>query len=244
MTGAAPSCGARAPGGPLAARETSGLDCGVRTGPPILAVFASGNGTNFQSLAEASLRGELGGEIRVLMCDRPEAPVIERASRLGIEAVTPPVGRFRSRIEDERPWLDALRERGVEFIVLAGFMRRLHSTLLGAFPFKILNIHPSLLPAFPGLDAIGQALRQGVRMTGCTVHLVDEALDGGPILVQAAVPIRDDDTLETLEARMHEGEHAVYPWAVHRYLTEAWRIEGRRVIWERGSEASVVEDEA
>jgi phosphoribosylglycinamide formyltransferase-1 len=216
----------------------------VRSGLPILAVFASGEGTNFQSLAEASLRGELGGEIRVLMCDRPGAPVLERAARLGIEALSPPVGRFRSRIEDERPWLDALRERGVEFLVLAGFMRRLHATILEAYPFRVLNIHPSLLPAFPGLDAIGQAFRHGVRMTGCTVHLVDEALDAGPILVQAAVPIRDDDTIETLEERMHVGEHAVYPWAVHRYLTEPWRIEGRRVIWERGSGASVIEDEA
>ncbi|MEO5616589.1 MAG: phosphoribosylglycinamide formyltransferase [Candidatus Eisenbacteria bacterium] len=215
----------------------------MRTGLPTLAVFASGNGTNFQSLAEASLRGELGGEIRVLLCDRADAPVIDRASRIGIEALTPPVGRYRSRIEDERPWLDALRERGVEFILLAGFMRRLHATLLEAFPFRILNIHPSLLPSFPGLDAIGQAFRRGVRMTGCTVHLVDEALDAGPILVQAAVPIRDDDSLETLEERMHQGEHAVYPWAVHRYLTEPWRIEGRRVIWERGAEAGVVADE-
>lgn len=208
----------------------------MRTGPPILAVFASGNGTNFQSLAEASLRGELGGEVRVLLCDRPGAPVLERAARLGIEALTLPVGRFRSRIEDELPWLDALRERGVEFVLLAGFMRRLHATLLAAFPFRILNVHPSLLPAFPGLDAIGQAYRQGVRVTGCTVHLVDEALDAGPILAQTAVPIRDDDTLDTLEERVHRTEHAVYPRAVHRFLTEPWRIEGRRVIWMRGAE--------
>jgi len=214
----------------------------VRSDLPSLAVFASGQGTNFQSLAEASRRGELGGEIRALFCDRPGAPAIERAGRLGIDVVTPPVGRYRSRIEDEAAWLEALVARGIEFVVLAGFMRRLHATLLEAFPFRVLNIHPSLLPAFPGLDAIGQAFRHGVRMTGCTVHLVDEALDGGPILVQAAVPIRDDDTLETLEQRLHEAEHAVYPFAVHRYLTQPWRIEGRRVIWERDSEATVVED--
>jgi len=225
----------------LAGPESAGLDSGVRSDLPSLAVFASGQGTNFQALAEAAGRGELGGEIRALFCDRADAPALERAARLGIEAVTPPVGRFRTRIEDERPWLEALRSRGIEFVLLAGFMRRLHPTLLGAFPFRVLNIHPSLLPAFPGLDAIGQAFRHGVRMTGCTVHLVDEALDAGPILLQAAVPIRDDDTLETLEARLHEAEHAAYPFAVHRYLTRPWRIEGRRVIWERESEATVVE---
>ena len=117
-----------------------------------LAVLASGQGTNFEALALAARRGELGGRIVTLLSDRADAPALERARRLEIEPLVLPVGRFRTRIEDEHPWVDALRERGVEVLLLAGFMRRLHGTLLAAFPDRILNIHPSLLPAFPGLD--------------------------------------------------------------------------------------------
>ena len=204
----------------------------MRSDPPILAVFASGRGGNFQALAEAAQRGALGGTIGVLLCDQPGAPVIERAAQFGIEALTPPVGRFRSRIENEGGWLAALRDRGVQAVLLAGFMRRLHATLLDPFRDRMLNIHPSLLPAFPGLDAIGQAFRHGARVTGCTVHLVDEALDAGPILDQQAVPILDDDTLESLEGRIHEVEHTLYPRTVHRWLTQPWRREGRRIVWE------------
>jgi phosphoribosylglycinamide formyltransferase-1 len=196
-----------------------------------LAVLASGQGTNFEALALAARRGELGGRITTLLCDRPDAPAIARARRLGIEALVPPTGRFRTRIEDEGPWLEALRARGVEVVLLAGFMRRLHGTLLAAFPDRILNIHPSLLPAFPGLDAIRRAWDEGVRVGGCTVHLVEDALDAGPILSQAAVGIGDDETLEGFEARVHEAEHRLYPETVRRYLGEPWRREGRRVVW-------------
>ena len=168
----------------------------------------------------------LPGRIACLMCDQPDAPVLERARRLGIETLCPPAGRFRTRLEDERPWLEALRARGVELILLAGFMRRLHATLLDAFTERILNIHPSLLPAFTGLDAIGQAWARGVRVTGCTVHLVTHALDEGPIVAQTALEVRDDDTLESLTARIHEAEHRLYPEAVRRFLTEPWRREG------------------
>src|SRR6185369_8769475 len=115
--------------------------------------------------------------------------------------------RFRTRLEDETPWIAALRERGVGAVLLAGFMRRLHADFLGAFAGHIVNIHPSLLPAFPGLDAIRRAWNAGVRVTGCTVHLVDEHLDNGPILGQAAVSVQDDDTLGSLTARVHEAEH-------------------------------------
>jgi len=203
----------------------------VRSALPLLAVFASGRGSNFGALAEAARRGELEGEIRVLLCDRPGAAVLERARRLGIEALTPPTGRFRTRLEDERPWIDVLRERGVETILLAGFMRRLHAPLLDAFPNRVLNVHPSLLPAFPGLDAIGRAFRAGVRVTGCTVHLVTDALDAGPILAQRAVTIEDDETLASLEAKMHAAEHALYPATVRRFLGEAWRVEDGRFVW-------------
>lgn len=203
-----------------------------------LAVFASGNGTNFEALAAAAERGELGGRIVALLSDQPHARALERAKRFGIETLTPPAGRFRTRLEDERPWLAALRERGVEVVLLAGFMRRLHAPLLGAFAGRMLNLHPSLLPAFPGLDAIGQAYRHGARITGCTVHLVEDALDAGPIVAQRAVEVHEDDTLEALEARVHAAEHALYPWAVRRFLGEPWRLEGRRLVFGANVEAA------
>jgi len=196
-----------------------------------LAVLASGQGTNFEALALASRRGQLGGHIAVLVTDRPDAPALDRARRFGIEALTLPVGDFRTRIADEPVWVDALKQRGVEVVVLAGFMRRLHATFLGAFPDRVLNVHPSLLPAFPGLDAIGQAIAHGARVTGVTVHLVDDALDQGPILAQAPVPVEDDDTPATLAERIHELEHELYPETVSRFLTEPWRREGRRITF-------------
>ncbi len=224
---------------PLAVREPVGLDCDVHPDPlRTLAVLASGQGTNFEALARAAARRELGGRIAVLLSDRPDAPALDRARRHGIEALHLPPGRFRTRLEDEASWIDALTARGIEVVLLAGFMRRLHDPFLAAFPGGILNLHPSLLPAFPGLDAIGQAFRHGVQLTGCTVHLVDGGLDSGPIVAQRAIEVRDDDTLESLAARMHEAEHALYPYAVRRYLTEPWRIEGRRLVFERASEAS------
>ncbi len=196
-----------------------------------LAVLASGEGTNFEALALAARRGELGGRIVALLSDRPEAPALARARRLGVEALVLPPGCFRTRLEDERPWCEALRARGVEVVLLAGFMRRLHETLLDTFPDRILNIHPSLLPAFPGLAAIRQAWEHGVRVTGCTVHLAEHALDAGPILAQSAVEVRDDDTLATLEQRIHAAEHRLYPWAVRRYLDGPWRREGGRLVF-------------
>jgi len=196
------------------------VDCGVAfdSRSRTLAVLASGRGGNFEALVQAERRGELGGRIVTLLTDGPDVPALERARRLGVEALALPCGRFRTRIEDESPWVEALRTRGVEVLLLAGFMRRLHTPLLDAFPDRILNVHPSLLPAFPGLDAIRQAWEYGVKVTGCTVHVVGAGLDDGPILAQAAVEVRDDDTLETLEARIHEAEHRLYPWAVRRFL--------------------------
>jgi len=200
--------------------------------PCRLAVLASGQGGNFESLTLASQRGELGGRVVLLVCDAPDAPAILRAERLGVEWVCPPVGHRRTRLEDERPWLEALRAREIDVVLLAGFMRRLHETFLAVFADRILNIHPSLLPAFPGLDAIRQAFEHGVRWTGCTVHLVDADLDAGPIVAQQAVEIRDGDTLETLERRIHEAEHRLYPEAVHRFLAHPWHREGRRVVFD------------
>lgn len=196
-----------------------------------LAVLASGQGTNFEALAQAARRQELGGRIVALLSDRADAPALERARRLGIQTLCPPAGSMRTRLENEEAWVEALRVLGVEVVLLAGFMRRLHRPFLEAFEGRILNVHPSLLPAFPGLDAIRQALAHGVRVTGCTVHVVDDGVDGGPIVAQSAVEVRDEDTLETLEARIHEAEHRLYSFAVRRFLTEPWRLEGRRIVF-------------
>jgi phosphoribosylglycinamide formyltransferase 1 len=199
--------------------------------PARIGILASGNGSNFEALAAAAARGKLGGQIVVLLSDNPAAFALERARRLGIEALALPAGRFRTKLEDERPWLDALSERAVDVVLLAGFMRRLHAPLLSPWPDRMLNIHPSLLPSFPGLDAIGQAWRAGVRVTGCTVHLVEDALDAGPVVAQCAIDVRDDDTIETLTSRMHEAEHALYPESVRRFLGEPWSLDGRRLVF-------------
>ena len=192
-------------------------------------MFASGAGSNFEALARAAQRDELGGTLAVLLCDQPGAPVLARAQRLGIEALTFASPRHRTRLDDEAPWLEALRARQVDVVLLAGFMRRLHATLLEPYAGRMVNIHPSLLPAYPGLDAIGQAWRAGARVTGCTVHLVEDALDAGPVLAQALVERAAGDTQAALEARVHEAEHVLYPTIVKRFLTEPWRIEDRHV---------------
>jgi phosphoribosylglycinamide formyltransferase-1 len=207
------------------------LDCGVLSSTRTLAVLASGRGTNLQALVQAERQARLGGHIVVLACDVLGAPALQRARELALETLVLPVGRFRTRLEDESVWIAALRERGVDTVLLAGFMRRLHAPFLQAFAGRILNLHPSLLPAFPGLDSIRQAWEHGVAVTGCTVHLVDDTLDGGPIVAQAAVVVRDGESLSSLEGRVHEAEHALYPAAVHRFLTEPFRIDGRRLVF-------------
>ncbi len=218
----------------LAAARARLLDCDVVTSEPrTLAVLASGEGSNFEALARASARGDLGGRVAVLLCDRADAPVLARAARLGIEALCPPTGRWRTRLDDEQPWIEALQARGVGTVLLAGFMRRLHAPFLSAFRDRVLNLHPSLLPAFPGLDAIAQAFAHGVRVTGCTVHVVDDSLDGGPIVAQTAVPVHDDDTVDQLAARIHATEHQLYPAAVRQFLDTPWRREGRRIVFAR-----------
>jgi phosphoribosylglycinamide formyltransferase-1 len=207
------------------------LDCGVPSfAPPTFAVLASGEGTNFEALVLASRRGEFPGRIEVLVADREDAPARDRARRLGVPEMVLPVGRFRTRIEDEGLWRSALAGRGVDALLLAGFQRRLHRTLLDAFPGRVLNIHPSLLPAFPGLAAIRQAFDHGVRVTGCTVHVVGDEIDAGPIVAQAAVEVRDDDTPDTLAARVHAAEHRLYPEAVRRYFGGPHHLAGRRLV--------------
>jgi phosphoribosylglycinamide formyltransferase-1 len=201
-----------------------------------LGVLASGRGSNFAALADAGRAGWLGGEVALLLADRPDAGALDEARRRGVPALHLDPGSKRTRLEPEaeRRYAEALRERGVQVVLLAGFMRVLHEEFLGAFPMAVLNIHPSLLPAFPGLDAARQALAHGVAVTGCTVHLVDASLDGGPILDQAVVPVLPGDDLESLTGRIHEAEHRLYPETVHRYLTEPFALAGRRVVWGRG----------
>jgi phosphoribosylglycinamide formyltransferase-1 len=204
-----------------------------------LAVLASGRGTNFRALADAAAGGALGGAIALLACDRPEAGAVElaRERRIPVELPDPGGAPHRLTAEAAPAWIERLRAHDVDTLLLAGFMRILPETVLAAFPERVLNIHPSLLPAFPGLDAIGRAFAHGVRQTGCTVHLVTAGVDDGPILGQAAVEVTDDDTVETLAGRIHAAEHALYPAVVRRFLTTPFTRVGRRVVWAREATA-------
>ncbi len=197
-------------------------------------MLASGNGSNLEALADAAERGTLGGPIVAVLSDVPDAFALERARRRGLPALALPTGRFRTRIEDESPWLQALLDHGTEVVLCAGFMRRLHTTLLAPFAGRMLNIHPSLLPSFAGRDGIGDALAHGVRVTGCTVHRVEEGIDSGPIVAQAAVEVLSDDTRDSLAERIHAAEHALYPGAVRQYVQLPWRLDGRRIVFGAG----------
>ncbi len=195
-----------------------------------MGVLLSGRGSNFEALAESVAAGRIpDAEIAVVLSNREAAPGIERARARGIPTrVIPSKGLQRE--EHDRLVVAALEEQGVELVCLAGYMRLLSPYFIQKFPQRILNIHPSLLPAFPGLEAQRQALEYGVKVTGCTVHFVDENLDAGPIVAQAVVPVVDGDTVETLSARILAEEHRIYTQAVRLVLSGNYRIEGRRVI--------------
>lgn len=195
-------------------------------------VLLSGRGSNFLALAEACRRGEVPAEIVLVVSNRPEAPGLAKAQELGIPAVAIP-SKGLAREEHEKHLLAALHQARVDWVCLAGYMRLLSPQFVAAFPNRILNIHPALLPAFPGLDAQRQAWEYGVKVSGCTVHLVDAGCDSGPIVVQRVVDVRDDDTPETLAARILEQEHIAYPQALRLLLTRRWHIEGRRVVFVR-----------
>jgi len=197
-------------------------------------VLASGRGSNLQALIDAAGAESLGGTIAVVISNVETAPALERARKAGIPA------HFRDHRGRKREEFDAeveslLRQHGVELVCLAGYMRLLSPTFIRAFAGRIVNVHPSLLPAFPGLDAQRQAWEYGVRVSGATVHLVDEGLDSGPIVLQEAVPVDDADTPETLAARILAAEHRLYPRAVRLLLGGRYRIEGRRVLTEAGA---------
>jgi phosphoribosylglycinamide formyltransferase-1 len=196
-----------------------------------LAVLLSGRGSNFAAIHDAIARGELDAEIVCVISNRAEAPGIERAREWGLDAHVIENRTFASRPAHEYEVLRVLEHAKPDFIVLAGYMRLLSADFVAKYPNRMLNIHPSLLPAFPGVDAQKQAIEYGVRVSGCTVHFVDEYLDAGPIIVQRAVEVRDGDDAESLAARILEQEHAAYVEALVKLATKQWRVEGRRVIW-------------
>jgi len=194
-----------------------------------LGILISGRGSNFEAIANAVARGEIDAEIAVVISSRPEARGLEIARQRGLTAVSIPSKGLDREIYD-RMLVEELHRQRVDLVLLAGFMRLLSGFFIRQFPNRILNIHPSLLPAFPGLDAQHQALEHGVKITGCTVHFVDEQLDAGPIIVQSAVPVRDDDTVDSLSARILAEEHRIYSEAIRIVLGGNYSIEGRRVI--------------
>ncbi|WP_411348060.1 phosphoribosylglycinamide formyltransferase [Paenibacillus sp. WLX2291] len=201
-----------------------------------IAVFASGQGSNFQALVHAQRSGLLGSaEVELLVCDKPAAPVVERAQRAGIDTFVFQPKEYDSREAYELDILSELAKRNIDLIVLAGYMRLLTPTLVNPYMGRMINIHPSLLPAFAGKDAIGQALDYGVKLTGITVHFVDNGMDTGPIIAQQPAHIHPDDTAETLAERIHKIEQTLYPRVVSQIAAGKVRLaeDGRHVIVEQ-----------
>ncbi len=195
-----------------------------------IGVLASGRGSNFQSIIDAVERGYLQVSLRVLVTDNPAAFAIDRAKNHGIEHLVMRPKEFASREEYFERIAAELKRRGVDLVVLAGFMRIVGKPLIDAFPGRIMNIHPALLPSFPGLHGQRQALDYGVKISGCTVHFVDEGMDTGPVIIQAAVPVRDDDTEDSLSARILAFEHKIYPEAIRLFSEGKLNVAGRRVL--------------
>jgi phosphoribosylglycinamide formyltransferase-1 len=194
-----------------------------------LGCLASGGGSNLQAIIDRCRDGSLPAEISVVISNKPDSGALQRARRAGIPALCIDHRNYPSREDFDRAVVAALLEAGVELIVLAGFMRLISDVFLDAFPGRIMNIHPALLPAFPGLHVQRKALEYGARVTGCTVHFVDGGVDTGPIVIQAVVPILDDDTEESLSARILEQEHRIYPRAIELFAQGRLHIDGRRV---------------
>jgi phosphoribosylglycinamide formyltransferase-1 len=194
-----------------------------------LGILLSGRGSNFEAIAASVAAGRIPAEIAIVLSNKPKAPGLDLARKRGIPADCIP-SRGLEREEYDREVVARLKQAGVDLVCLAGFMRLLSSYFVEQFPNRILNIHPSLLPAFPGLEAQKQALEHGVKFSGCTVHFVDERLDAGPILLQAIVPVLDSDTEQTLSQRILQEEHRIYSDAINLVLSGKFRVEGRRVI--------------
>jgi len=194
-----------------------------------LGILLSGRGSNFLAIADAIHEKRLDAHIACVISNRPDAPGLAAALDRGIHAISVPSRGLDREIYD-RQLIDGLRAHHVDLVCLAGFMRLLSGHFIREFPQRILNIHPSLLPAFPGLDAQHQALAHGVKIAGCTVHFVDEGLDSGPIVAQASVPVLDGDTADSLSARILKEEHHLYSEAIALVLSGRYRVDGRRVI--------------
>ena len=194
-----------------------------------LGILLSGRGSNFEAIADSAAAGRIDASIAVVISNREQARGLESAKQRGLNAVCIP-SKGQDRSVYDRLLIEELRRNEVDLVCLAGFLRLLSAELIHAFPQRVLNIHPSLLPAFPGLDSQHQALEYGVKVTGCTVHFVDQHLDSGPIVAQATVPVLDEDTSETLSARILHEEHRIYTEAIRQVLSGDYVIEGRRVI--------------
>ncbi len=197
-----------------------------------LGILLSGRGSNFEAIARNVAGGQIEAEIAVVISNRPEAPGLETARAMGLPAVCIPSKGIEREAYD-RLVVAELKKHNVDLVCLAGFMRLLSAYFIREFPMRVLNIHPALLPSFPGLDAQHQAIEHGVKVSGCTVHFVDEHLDAGPILVQAVVPVLDADTADTLSARILKEEHRIYSEAIRLVLSGNFRVEGRRVLLAR-----------
>lgn len=199
-----------------------------------IAVLASGQGTNLEAILEAVERGEISGRVVLVLSDREKAAALERARRRNIEALYLDPRPYRERAAYDRALLEPLQRSRCELVVLAGFMRLLSPVLLEAFPGRIMNIHPALLPSFPGTAGIEEALAYGVKVSGCTVHFVDGGLDTGPVILQEAVPVLQDDTVELLRGRIQAAEHRLYPRAIELFCRDQLRVKGRRCLIETG----------
>ncbi len=194
-----------------------------------LGVLASGRGSNFQAIIDSIRTGYLKAAVAVLVTDNPDAYAIQRARENGIPWLVMRPGDHPSGDEYYEAMAEELKARGVELVILAGFMRVVKPPLLRAYPMRIMNIHPALLPSFPGLHGQRQAVEYGVKVSGCTVHFVDEGVDTGPVIIQAAVPVYHDDTEESLSARILSYEHRIFPYAIRLYAEGRLEVSGRRV---------------
>lgn len=199
------------------------------TKPLRLGVLASGRGSNLEAIIKASRSGRLNAVVVLVVSDRADARALKRAQRWEIEGIHLSPKSFPDKEAYEGEIVRLFKARGVELVVLAGYMRIVGPTLLLAFPQRVMNIHPALLPSFPGLEAQRQALEHGVKVSGCTVHFVDAGVDTGPIILQRAVPVRDDDTVDSLSARILRQEHKIYPAAIQLFAEGRLVIQGRRV---------------
>lgn len=200
-----------------------------------IGVLGSGSGSNFQAIQDAIRAGKIDAEISCVAADVADAYILERAQNEGIATAHIDCSPFKTKVDGDgaQRMLDYLGEHEVDFVVLAGFMRMVKEPLLSSFPLRMINIHPALLPAFPGLASWKQALEYGVKLAGCTVHFIDAGMDTGPIIIQRAVPVEDDDTPESLHARIQAEEHIAYPEAIRLIAAGRVRVVGRRVLIDR-----------